>query len=108
MKPSADSLTRRRTVLVREPSREVGAAEGEEAEAVKASGVAESVEAAVVVVAAEVADLAEVAGGGAEGDMAEGGDERPWNRNERKQIRIKGRRQSSRTTMAEHAKSECV
>ena len=78
VKPSADSLTRCRTVLAREPSREVGVAEGEEAEAAKASGGAESEEAAVVVVGAEVADLAEVAAGGAEGPMAEGGDERPW------------------------------
>ena len=51
---------------------EVGVADGEEAEAVKPSGVKEGVEAAVVVVAAEVADLAEVAGGGAKGDLAEG------------------------------------
>ena len=39
---------------------EVGVAEGEEAEAVEASGVAEGVEAAVVVVAAEVGERAVV------------------------------------------------
>ena len=45
---------------------------GEQAEAVETSGVAEGVEATVVIVAAEVGDLAEVAGGGAEGDLAKG------------------------------------
>ena len=51
---------------------EADVAEGEQAEAVEAGGVAVGVEAAVVVIAAQVADLAEVAEGGAAGDLAEG------------------------------------
>ena len=47
-------------------------AEGEQAEAVEAGGVAVGVEAAVVVVAAQMADLTQVAEGGAAGDRAEG------------------------------------
>ena len=51
---------------------EVDIADGEQAEAVEAIGIAVGVEAAVVVVAAEVADLAEVAEGGGPGGLAEG------------------------------------
>ena len=44
---------------------EVDVADGEQAEAIEAGGIAAGVEAAVVVVAAQVADLAEIAEGGA-------------------------------------------
>ena len=51
---------------------EMHVAERKQAEAVEAGGVAVGVEAAVVVVAAQVADLAEVAEGGGPGSPAEG------------------------------------
>ena len=50
---------------------EVDSAEREQAEAVEASGIALGIEATVVVIAAQVGDLAEVAEGGARGDLAE-------------------------------------
>ena len=71
-------------------------AEREQAEAVEEGGIAVGVEAAVVIVAAQVADLAEVAEGGAVGDAAEGladliqGDGRPGSEQRDEQIRGTG------------------
>ena len=54
-------------------ARETHIAQGEQAEAIQAGGVAGGIEAAIVVVAAPVGHLAEVAEGGGAGSLVEGG-----------------------------------